>query len=317
MSHIFLSYAWVPIQKRCASNQRAVPESYPYWNPSPGLKLPYTSQITMNNKSVAFSLATIIFFSILTWNPKWPFKQTLPISQKLKNMVKRRRENSTSEVSNDQTQAKVFPGDPVRSATFQDNRCWKGFCEIESEPVRIYCWLWVLSQTSFWQWFLAFFNVLLENFGISDVKVQEVVSLEQEFLDSLPFVANSTLHLPGGYWSKETDGRCMVWSSYSNGERITLISKFKAARRVFGSQTRLWRLWRSIAISANKAFRQSTTLVLVFLYWISSTMFLILSLGFICKLSRNSPAILAQQWGVARLQNLNLFEKYIILSPGK
>lgn len=53
-------------------------------------------------------------------------------------MVKRRRVASTSEVSYDQARTNNFPGDPLSSATIHDTRNWKGFCEIESEPVRIY-----------------------------------------------------------------------------------------------------------------------------------------------------------------------------------
>ena len=58
--------------------------------------------------------------------------------QMSKNMVKRRRVISTSEVSNDQTETQNFPGHPLTSATIHDNRSWKGFCELESEPVSIY-----------------------------------------------------------------------------------------------------------------------------------------------------------------------------------
>ncbi|KAI2127190.1 hypothetical protein LOZ29_006771, partial [Ophidiomyces ophidiicola] len=46
-----------------------------------------------------------------------------------------------------------------------DKASWKGFCEIESEP--------------------ALFNVMLEEFGVNGVKVQEVVSLDDEMLQSL------------------------------------------------------------------------------------------------------------------------------------
>ncbi|KAL9043719.1 MAG: hypothetical protein Q9214_003103 [Letrouitia sp. 1 TL-2023] len=63
---------------------------------------------------------------------------------------------------------------PISSSLYQesilitedDKREWKGFCEIESEP--------------------AFFNAMLKDFGVRGVKVQEVVSLERDFLAQLP-----------------------------------------------------------------------------------------------------------------------------------
>ncbi|KAL1995365.1 hypothetical protein VTN49DRAFT_1552 [Thermomyces lanuginosus] len=47
-----------------------------------------------------------------------------------------------------------------------DRGSWKGFCEIESEP--------------------ALFNVMLREFGVKNVKVQEVVSLDDSMLQLLP-----------------------------------------------------------------------------------------------------------------------------------
>ncbi|KAL9123216.1 MAG: hypothetical protein Q9187_000233 [Circinaria calcarea] len=69
---------------------------------------------------------------------------------------------------------RLFPNDPSTAATDEDKRRWNGFCEIESEPVR-------LSDVS-----EAFFNVMLKQFGVKGVKVQEVVSLDKELLAWLP-----------------------------------------------------------------------------------------------------------------------------------
>ncbi|KAF7590174.1 hypothetical protein BBP40_003195 [Aspergillus hancockii] len=55
--------------------------------------------------------------------------------------------------------------DPCRSATVQEKRSWNGFCELESEP--------------------ALFNVMLREFGVKGVKVQEVVSLDEEMMTFL------------------------------------------------------------------------------------------------------------------------------------
>jgi len=55
---------------------------------------------------------------------------------------------------------------PYPAITAEEKRSWKGWCEIDSEP--------------------AIFNVMLNDFGIQGVKVQEVLSLEPEFLEILP-----------------------------------------------------------------------------------------------------------------------------------
>jgi hypothetical protein len=36
----------------------------------------------------------------------------------------------------------------------------------------------------------AFFNVMLREFGVEGVKVQEVVSLDEEMIDLLPYVSS-------------------------------------------------------------------------------------------------------------------------------
>ena len=55
---------------------------------------------------------------------------------------------------------------PYSGITVEEKRSWKGWCEIDSEP--------------------AIFNIMLKDFGIEGVKVQEVFSLEPEFLEMLP-----------------------------------------------------------------------------------------------------------------------------------
>ncbi|RDW87196.1 ubiquitin C-terminal hydrolase 37 [Aspergillus mulundensis] len=51
-------------------------------------------------------------------------------------------------------------------ATFEgEKESWNGFCELESEP--------------------AIFNVMLREFGVTGVQVQEVLSLEEKYLDTL------------------------------------------------------------------------------------------------------------------------------------
>lgn len=78
---------------------------------------------------------------------------------------------------------KVFPNDPLLPATAKDRHEWKGFCEIESEPVDTSIRdnsLKLLMKCK------AYFNTMLRDFGVKGVKVQEVVSLDQQFLAFLP-----------------------------------------------------------------------------------------------------------------------------------
>ncbi|KAL8785934.1 MAG: hypothetical protein Q9213_003083 [Squamulea squamosa] len=91
---------------------------------------------------------------------------------------KRRRLAKTGESSSKTQTCKAFPQDPSVPATNEDRSRWKGFCEIESEP--------------------AFFNVMLREFGVEDVRVQEVVSLDSEMLAYLPVaLLNIVNNIPG------------------------------------------------------------------------------------------------------------------------
>ncbi|MCJ1468707.1 hypothetical protein MMC07_007337 [Pseudocyphellaria aurata] len=74
--------------------------------------------------------------------------------------AKRRRLTRSSDVSDASAVSSTTP------APMDDISSWNGFCEVESEP--------------------AFFNIILKNFGVTGVKVQEVVSLDEEILRHLP-----------------------------------------------------------------------------------------------------------------------------------
>ncbi|EDN95091.1 hypothetical protein SS1G_10966 [Sclerotinia sclerotiorum 1980 UF-70] len=97
------------------------------------------------------------------------------------------RENvmGAQEVQNGQISASPGTGRPKRSAqrikrseagiiddtlkplTDEERRAWKGWCELESDP--------------------ALFNFILREYGVKDVKVQEVLGLEDEMLQYLPY----------------------------------------------------------------------------------------------------------------------------------
>ncbi|OAL71706.1 hypothetical protein A7D00_3735 [Trichophyton violaceum] len=63
-------------------------------------------------------------------------------------------------------QKKGTAEDGLRPLTSEERDSWNGFCEIENEP--------------------ALFNAILQDIGVKGVKVQEVVSLDEEMLAFLP-----------------------------------------------------------------------------------------------------------------------------------
>lgn len=68
--------------------------------------------------------------------------------------------------------------------TTVDKNSWNGFCEIESEPVCISlldCGQKLINLQ-------AFFNVMLREFGVQGVKVQELFTLDEDMIDQLPHV---------------------------------------------------------------------------------------------------------------------------------
>ncbi|EAW21997.1 ubiquitin C-terminal hydrolase 37 [Aspergillus fischeri NRRL 181] len=78
---------------------------------------------------------------------------------------KRRRVNASSSpasVPSNHTMANSFTAAPCNPANVLERQKWNGFCELESEP--------------------AIFNVMLREFGVKGVKVQEVVSLDDELM---------------------------------------------------------------------------------------------------------------------------------------
>ncbi|KAL8673346.1 MAG: hypothetical protein Q9168_002225 [Polycauliona sp. 1 TL-2023] len=79
---------------------------------------------------------------------------------------KRRRLGKSGESSSEPPLPRAYAEDPSAPATDEERSRWKGFCEIESEP--------------------AFFNVMLRDFGVEGVRVQEVVSLDPDMLAYLP-----------------------------------------------------------------------------------------------------------------------------------
>ncbi|KAF2459662.1 ubiquitin carboxyl-terminal hydrolase [Lineolata rhizophorae] len=78
---------------------------------------------------------------------------------------KRRRVGENNE-PNSTANDVVFSKDLLSPITAEERRKWQGFCEIDSDP--------------------AIFNVMLKEFGVHGVRVQEVLGLDPELLDMLP-----------------------------------------------------------------------------------------------------------------------------------
>ncbi|KAJ5124676.1 uncharacterized protein N7515_008501 [Penicillium bovifimosum] len=89
--------------------------------------------------------------------------------------VKRRRLTNPEDLSDEICQP----------ATRLDKDSWSGFCEIESEP--------------------ALFNVMLREFGVKGVKVQEVVSLDEEMMALLDKPVYGLIFL--FRWREDEDGK--------------------------------------------------------------------------------------------------------------
>lgn len=64
----------------------------------------------------------------------------------------------------------------------EEKKSWNGFCELESEPV---CPSMNSMTFGLTHVVKALFNVMLRDFGVRGVKVQEVVSLDDELLACL------------------------------------------------------------------------------------------------------------------------------------
>ncbi|KAL1851773.1 hypothetical protein Plec18170_006076 [Paecilomyces lecythidis] len=77
--------------------------------------------------------------------------------------AKRRRVESSKTTSG--FDERVYPEDPLVPISDEVKSRWRGFCEMESEP--------------------ALFSVMLREFGVSGVKIQEVISLDEEIIASL------------------------------------------------------------------------------------------------------------------------------------
>ncbi|PQE32471.1 ubiquitin carboxyl-terminal hydrolase protein [Rutstroemia sp. NJR-2017a WRK4] len=61
----------------------------------------------------------------------------------------------------------------LRPLTDEERNSWKGWCELESDP--------------------ALFNYILRQYGVKNIKIQEVLGLEDDMLQCLPWVIPITI----------------------------------------------------------------------------------------------------------------------------
>lgn len=76
---------------------------------------------------------------------------------------------------------------------------------------------------------------MLQDFGVKDVKIQEVLGLDPELIDLLPFVFSFAL---SGYHLTSIGSQSMVSSSFSATGILEKTSRKRAAQNMSGSLTR-------------------------------------------------------------------------------
>lgn len=97
--------------------------------------------------------------------------------------TKRRRLNA-------ETAETLVNGATAYVSSVSNTGLWNGFCEIESEPVsKVIRSAFLIQMTSIeTDTEQALFNVMLREFGVEGIKVQEVVSLDEGMMALLPYV---------------------------------------------------------------------------------------------------------------------------------
>ena len=116
-----------------------------------------------------------LFFRISIRLPQPPAMDSTP--------SKRRRMSKKMPLQSSDKTSEAQAGVGVPQATDHDRLSWHGWSEIESEPVRKRSHRKLVRPLIYQQ---AIFNVMLRRCGAHGVKVEEIVSLEDEILQCLP-----------------------------------------------------------------------------------------------------------------------------------
>ncbi|KAM3069929.1 hypothetical protein ACMFMF_008283 [Clarireedia jacksonii] len=106
--------------------------------------------------------------------------------------------------------AKVIE-EALRPLTDEERNAWKGWCELESDPVCSKNILHVCSPLTDYE--QALFNYILREYGVQNIKIQEVLGLEDDMLQSLPIdlgenlkkFKEETRHLKPAYRGRKLD----------------------------------------------------------------------------------------------------------------
>ena len=82
----------------------------------------------------------------------------------------------------------------MKPLTDEERRSWPGWVELESEPVSaeraLFLSLFIYIEGKFDRICQTLFNYTLREYGVKDVKIQEVFSLDDESLNFLPYVTS-------------------------------------------------------------------------------------------------------------------------------
>lgn len=85
----------------------------------------------------------------------------------------------------------------MRPLTEEDRQSWPGWVELESDPVSFYLTLGRFIDSIFGRQYSynlqIIFNYILRQYGVQDVKIQEVLSLDDETLQQLPYESCSSM----------------------------------------------------------------------------------------------------------------------------
>jgi ubiquitin carboxyl-terminal hydrolase L5 len=100
--------------------------------------------------------------------------------------------------------------------TARDIEEWEGWVELESEPVSHSTFL-RSAKLVILMSCQAFFNIILRDLGVQDVRAQELFTVQQESIELLPSV---TPHLRNGL-ADRSENLCTASYSWSNTHQVT------------------------------------------------------------------------------------------------
>lgn len=166
--------------------------------------------------------------------------------------TRRRHSSDLSSDANGFSTQKVFTQEPSAPASSEDKRRWKGFCEIESEPVGIS----IRHELPCITASLTYITGILQRDAQalrsewSQSSRGSFFGRRASFLSAVNIYAISNSK-SGLYLMGNLAGQSMGLSSYSNGLKRTPTSKSRAAQKEFGLPTRSFAQSRCLFLVSN------------------------------------------------------------------